>query len=146
MRNDMDTSDLSTNTSGVDNSTADFSSAGIEGLGIAPYPLATFEPIVIHQDRWPISSRTGMPTRSFAVTIITISLIIASTFSVVGYWLYWWRAIHMTTFPTSANLIAWLNPLPGSVLSVVSVCLMAICAIIMTAFPMAAAHHNWWGK
>lgn len=118
----------------------------VGGLGDQPdQPLLSLPPIEAAVGGYPLSKRTGEPKRSLLV-LLTIGLLIASATWAFGcYWLYWWRAIHMATFPTSAKLIELFEPRPGSTLSVVLVCVMALLGVAMSFSPGGVAYNLWRG-
>ena len=72
-----------------------------------------------------IDEKTGEPKHPAVIWASTALFVVASIFAFGCYWFYWWRAIHMGTFAHSANLIAWLDPRPGSAGSIVAVCILA---------------------
>lgn len=118
----------------------------IEGFGTPPtQPLRSLPPIEPSIGNHRLSRRTGEPRRTVPVTIATVLFTCSSAFSLCCYWIYWWRAIHIATFPTSSQLIAWADPRPGSLLSVVCVCAMAILAVIWAAGSGTAAYSLWQG-
>lgn len=118
----------------------------IGGFGTQPAnPLLTLPPIQPSVGDYPLSKRTGEPKRSWLALLIIGLLSAAATTAFVFYWSYWWQAIHMATFPRSALLIEYFNPRPGSALSVVLVCVMAVLGVAMSFIPGAAAYYLWRG-
>lgn len=116
------------------------------GFGTQPAkPLLTLPPIQPSLGDYPLSKRTGEPKRSWLALLIIGLLATAATIAFVFYWNYWWHAIHIVTFQESAMLIGFFEPRPGSALSVVLVCIMAILGVAMSFIPGAAAYYVWRG-
>ena len=116
------------------------------GFGRAPeHPLETFPPIEASIGSFPISKRTGEPRRPWFVMAAIGAFAAASVCGFAAYWIYWWNAIHMTTFLTSSRLIGLLEPVPGSGVSILAVVGMAVIGLVFVAGPGIAAHHAWMG-
>lgn len=117
-----------------------------EGFGDATYPpIATLPPVEEISGELELDFKTGMPKRSGVVRVAVAAFLASGLAAFVTYWVYWWQAIHMSSFATSSGLIRLLDPRPGSWQSVVAVCVMTLIGIVMTAVPCAAAYNAWNG-
>lgn len=121
--------------------------ASTGGLGDAPsVPIVSLPPIAAEVGGYPISSRTGEPVRSPLIVAALIAFGASSLVALAGYWWYWWVAINIENFATSAKLIELFDPRPGSGSSVVLVCVMAVIGVVMTAGPAVAGYNAWHGQ
>lgn len=93
-----------------------------------------------------IDEKTGEPKHPAVIWASTALFVVASIFAFGCYWFYWWRAIHMGTFAHSANLIAWLDPRPGSAGSIVAVCILAAVGCLVSAAPAVTGYNAWRGN
>lgn len=118
----------------------------IGGLGDQPaVPIVTLPPIADEVAGYPLSARTGEPVRGPLIVASMASFGASALVAMATYWWYWWVAINIENFGTSAKLIELFNPRPGSAASVVLVCVMAVIGVIMTAGPGVAAYNVWHG-
>ncbi len=124
----------------------DLGPASTGGLGELPVePIVSLPPITEEVAGHRLSQRTGEPVRTPLIVAATASFALAALFAMASYWLYWWQAINITNFSTSARLIELFDPRPGSGSSVVLVCVMAAIGVIMTAGPGVAGYNTWHG-
>lgn len=124
----------------------DLSPASTGGLGDLPAePIVSLPPIIPEVAGHKLSPRTGEPARGPLIIAATASFGLSALVAMATYWWYWWQAIHITDFGTSARLIELFDPRPGSGSSVVLVCVMAVIGIIMTAGPGVAGYNTWHG-
>lgn len=118
----------------------------IGGLGDQPeVPIVTLPPIADEVAGYPLSTRTGEPVRGPLIVASMASFGASALVAMATYWWYWWVAINIENFGTSAKLIELFDPRPGSAASVVLVCVMAVIGVIMTAGPGVAAYNVWHG-
>lgn len=123
-----------------------FGPASIGGLGDQPaQPIVSLPPIDEQVAGYPISSRTGEPARNWAILAAMLAFSASALVALAAYWRYWWVAIHIDTFGSSAKLIELFAPRPGSGKSVVLVCVLAVIGAIMTAGPAVAGYNAWHG-
>lgn len=118
----------------------------VGGLGDPPTaPIVSLPPIEEAVAGYRLSKRTGEPVRSPLVIGATLAFGASALVAMATYWRYWWVAIHIENFGTSAKLIELFDPRPGSASSVVLVCVMAVIGVIMTAGPGVAGYNLWHG-
>jgi len=109
-----------------------------DGLGTPPAkPLTALPPIEKLQPTLRLDPGTGEPSRAWVVRLVFWLLLLAALAEAGTLGLTWWRAIHMDTFPTSARLLFWTHPNPGSVPSI----LLAVATMVIGVVPVAAP---WW--
>lgn len=119
---------------------------GTDGLGRAPkIPIETLPPIEQIIEGVPVSPATGQPRRHPVMLLANVFLYAAAGVSTGALAMFWWRAIHMQTFPASAHLIEMINPRPGSTASVLAVIGVMIMGTITVAAPSIAAFNSWNG-
>lgn len=124
----------------------DLSPASTGGLGELPQePIVSLPPITPEVAGYPLSPRTGEPARRPLIVAASVSFGLSALVAMGTYWWYWWQAINITNFGSSAKLIELFDPRPGSGSSVVLVCVMAVIGIIMTAGPGVAGYNTWHG-
>ncbi len=117
-----------------------------EGFGDATHPpIATLPALEEITDSLALDVKTGMPKRSTVIAVAAAAFLLSGLAAFVTYWVYWWKAIHISSFATSSGLIRLLDPRPGSWQSVVAVCVMTLIGIVMTAVPCVAAYNAWNG-
>ncbi|EPH06586.1 hypothetical protein HMPREF1531_00486 [Propionibacterium sp. oral taxon 192 str. F0372] len=118
----------------------------IAGIGDQPSsPIHTLPPVKETVGGFPVSERTGEPRRSFLVVTICALFGLGSVTSLATYAWYWWTAINITDFASSAWLISWFDPRPGSGLSIFLVTVMAVIGIVMMTMPAMACYNIWHG-
>lgn len=118
----------------------------VGGLGTQlDTPITTLPPIEQEVVGYPLSPRTGEPTRNALITLATASFCASALVAMGTYWWYWWVAINIEGFASSSKLIELFNPRPGSGSSIVLVCVMAVIGVIMTAGPAVAGYNVWNG-
>lgn len=117
-----------------------------EGIGEPPSaPIVALPPLTKSPSGLDIDPATGEPFRTGLIKAATALFLVAGATCFVGYWIYWWQAINIVDFTTSANLIHWFDPRPGSVGSVVLVCVMAAIGAAGVTGPWVAAYNTWNG-
>ncbi|MDR0435329.1 MAG: hypothetical protein LBH11_00925 [Propionibacteriaceae bacterium] len=123
------------------------SSATVEGLGNAPaQPIRTLPPIPATHRGVVLSPRTGEPHRPALLGVAYAFAYLSAALAAAGFGWAWWHAIHMETWMTSTRFIDWMQPSPGSGLSLLAaVILAAICAVTVAA-PWVAAYVAWAGR
>ncbi|MGD7733161.1 hypothetical protein ACQCX5_09370 [Propionibacteriaceae bacterium G57] len=107
--------------------------------------IATLPPIDELEPPLPLSESTGQPRRE-PVMLIGAGLLYASSVAgALGFAKFWWDAINIEHFTTSARLMGWLDPRPGSWQSIVWVSVVALIVCVVVAAPALAAFQAWNG-
>lgn len=119
---------------------------GTEGLGTPlPTPIETLPPIEQIVSGVPVSPATGQPRRHPVMIVANVFLYAAAAIQTVALGMFWWRAIHMETFPTSAHLIEMVDPRPGSAASVFAVIGVMVMGVVTVAASSISAFNSWNG-
>lgn len=112
------------------------------GLGVSPATqIETLPPQPANPSELDIDPKTGEPKRTGLPRTVVTLFAIAGLATFVGYWLHWWQAINIVNFSNSANLISWVNPRPGSGMSVFLVIVLAAVGAAGVAGPWIAAYN-----
>lgn len=114
---------------------------GPDGRGfIATLPAGADEP-----DQLPVSDRTGQPRRHPVMVVADAFLYLGCAITAVALALFWWQAITITRFSTSARLMTWLAPRPGSWQSMLYSGLVFAMALVTITTAALAAFQAWNG-
>ena len=120
---------------------------GTDGLGTPlPVPIATLPPLEEIHPTLPIDPDTAEPPHGPTVAAAYACLLLAAGAQAFGLALAWWRAIHMTSFPTAVRLLEWVNPRPGSAASIALAVTMVVTGLILVAAPALAGYLGWVGR
>lgn len=111
----------------------------------SPPVIATLPPIPMVAERLDLSERTGVPRRPGIVVAAVLLGYLAGVPTAITYAISWWRAAHQNTFSTSARLIEWVSPQPGSLAALSLVALLAALAALMVAAPAIISYNAWNG-
>lgn len=79
-----------------------------------PKQIATLPPIEELRDDVPRSPRTGEPRRPVVLGVASTLMYLAVIGAGVVYGLHWWLAADMDRYASSAHLVEWLAPKPGT--------------------------------
>lgn len=107
--------------------------------------IATLPPLEVPEAPLDLSEATGQPRRHPVMLVGAGLLYAASAVVAVAFGKFWWDAINITDFHTSARLLSWTEPRPGSWQSVVWVCVLALVACAVVAAPAITAMQAWNG-
>lgn len=117
-----------------------------EGIGKAlDTPIATLPPVAVDDHRVPVSAATGQPRRNPVMIVANVFLYVGAGVSAAALAIFWWLAIHMETFIRSAQLIARLDPRPGSKESIFAVVIVMVLNTAVIAALCIAAFQSWNG-
>lgn len=131
-----------------DSTTAGAAAPGADGggLGVAPRePIVTLPPLDDSFRGVPVSARTGQPRRHPLMITANVFLYAGAATGLVSYAVCWWHAIHMQSWPTASRLIMVMNPVPGSLKSIIAAVAMTLAALIVVTAPSIAAFQSWNG-
>lgn len=92
-----------------------------------------------------LSHRTGEPRRPGILIAAIVAAWTSVAVTIVAFAWWWWNAAHITTFPTSARLVAWFNPDPVSATAIILVIAVGLVALLMVAAAGAVAYNAWAG-
>ena len=121
--------------------------AAIDGLGTPPTtPIAALPPIEKLQPTLHLDPATGEPHRAKTIRWAFLLLLLAGLAEAATTGLTWWRAIHMDTFPTAARLIAWTNPNPGSIASILIAVATMLIGLALVITPVLTGYLAWVGQ
>lgn len=96
--------------------------------------------------RYPVSRRTGEPTRPVLVGLAAGLLVVGAVVSSVGLVKVLWDAASVTRYHTAARVLEWTKPDPVSFLTIVMVLTIgAIGALVATA-ACTIAYNAWNGR
>lgn len=108
--------------------------------------IGTLPPLEAIQADLPVNPATGQPRRPVLAVVATACYGLAAASSAVGLALAWWGSIHVRTFGTATRLMAWTDPRPGSLASVLLAALMMVIGAAMVAMPAILAVNTWLGR
>jgi len=112
------------------------------GLGVSPATeIVALPPQPVNLSGLDIDPKTGEPRRTALIKAIIATFAAAGAAVFVGYWLHWWWAINIVNFAHSANLINWVNPRPGSGMSIFLVIVLAVIGAAGVAGPWIASYN-----
>jgi len=120
----------------------DFAAVEQEPGTIATWPALTPET----EKRYPVSARTGEPRRPRILLVAIIACWLSVACTVVAFGAWWWQAVHIPTFTSSARLLTWTHPDPVSALAIVMVILVGLIGLLMVAAAGTVAYNAWAGK
>jgi len=109
---------------------------------IATWPALTPEA----EKRYPLSTRTGEPRRPRTLMAAIIASWVSVACTIVAFGAWWWHAVHIPTFVSSARLLTWTHPDPVSALAIVMVILVGLIGLIMVAAAGTVAYNAWTGR
>lgn len=107
--------------------------------------IATLPPIEELRDDVPLSPRTGEPRRPAAVVASALLQYLAAAALAVAYGLHWWAAAHPDTYPTSARLVEWVSPKPGTWQSLTAEGALAAALVLAAGACGVVGFHAWNG-
>lgn len=119
--------------------------AAVEVAPPPPKEILTFPPLPKVVNEVEISPNTGQPRRHILVVLAVLAGYFAAAATAVMYGLHWWQAVHMETYPNSANLLQWVKPDPGKWLSLTLEAVLAAVAALMAAAPAVIGFNAWNG-
>ena len=121
--------------------------AATYGLGTPPTtPIAALPPIEKLQPTLRLDPNTGEPHRAGTIRWAFWLFLLAGLAEAGTIGLTWWRAIHMDTFATSARLIGWTNPNPGSIASILIAVATMLIGMLLIATPIVTGYLAWVGQ
>ncbi|MDR1355293.1 MAG: hypothetical protein LBJ43_03365 [Propionibacteriaceae bacterium] len=122
------------------------SAATTEGLGKLPaQPIRTLPPLPIMQHGIVLSPRTGEPLRPVLLGVACGFSYMSAILAAVGFAWAWWQAIHMETWLSATRFINWMQPRPGSGLSLLAAVILALICAATVAVPWITAYTAWAG-
>ncbi|MEZ5084869.1 MAG: hypothetical protein R2722_00975 [Tessaracoccus sp.] len=107
--------------------------------------IQTLPPIEVLHVATPVSPRTGEPPRTAELWGSSIALHLAAAALSGAYAWHWWLAAHPETYPTSARVIAWLEPDPGKWLSLLLEGLLALALVLAAGACSVVGLQVWNG-
>lgn len=110
-----------------------------------PKQIATLPPLAQLEKATPLSPRTGEPPRPLAAWVGAVSAYLAAAVVAGVYALHWWDAAHPDAYPTSARLIAWVEPDPGKWLSLTLEAALAAASLLAAGAVGVAGFLAWNG-
>lgn len=110
-----------------------------------PKQIQTLPPLEELHDDLPLSRRTGEPRRIPLLLVSNALFYLAGALQVVVYGLHWYRAVYPESFGRSAQLIAWLDPEPGTWQSLALLASLAALLAATVASCGIAAFQSWNG-
>ncbi len=107
--------------------------------------IATLPPIEELHNEVVRSPRTGEPRRPAVLLVAAILLQLAVAATAIAYAHHWWLAVHPSSYPTSARLIAWIEPDPGKWLSLTLEAALAAATVLAAGAAGVAGFQAWNG-
>ena len=108
--------------------------------------IGTLPPIEEVEAGLPVDPRTGRPRMIRWAVVATVCFGLAALSSAVALCWAWWQMVHMRTFRSATRLIAWNDPRPGSLASVLLAALTIVIGAAMVAMPGILAVNTWLGR
>lgn len=110
-----------------------------------PKQIATLPPLEELQRAVPRSPRTGEPVRPVLVGVAAVLLYLAVAAAAAVYGWHWWLAAHPESYPTSAWLVEWTGPKPGTWLSLTMESVLAAALAAAAGAAGVAGFQAWNG-
>lgn len=110
-----------------------------------PKQIATLPPLEELQRAVPRSPRTGEPVRPALVGVAAVLLYLAVAAAAAVYGWHWWLAAHPESYPTSAWLVEWTGPKPGTWLSLTMESVLAAALAAAAGAAGVAGFQAWNG-
>ena len=107
--------------------------------------IATLPPLPVITNELATSPRTGEPRRPATALVALVVFQLAAAGVALTYGLHWWAAVHPGTYPASARLIEWVDPVPGKWLALTLEGALAATAAVVAAGCGAAGFQAWNG-
>lgn len=108
--------------------------------------IGTLPPLEAIQAGLPVDPTTGEPRRPVLAAVAMVCYGLAALSSAIGLALAWWGSIHVRTFGRATRLMAWTDPRPGSLASVLLAAAMMAIGAAMVAMPAILAVNTWLGR
>ncbi|MDR2619977.1 MAG: hypothetical protein LBC29_02465 [Propionibacteriaceae bacterium] len=116
------------------------------GLGNPPaQPIRTLPPLPATHRGVALSPRTGETPRPVLLGIACAFAYLSTALAAASFGWAWWRAIHMETWMSATRFIEWMQPRPGSALSLLAAVILAVICSLTVAAPWVAAYAAWAG-
>lgn len=116
------------------------------GDATAHREISVLQPYIPAVGAYPVSTRTGEPTRPVVLGVSVGLLLAGAVISSVGLVKVLWDAATVTGYHTAARVLEWTKPNPVSFLTIVMVLTIgAIGALVATAAG-AIAYNSWNGR